>query len=155
MKWFKHESDAHTNLKLQQVIGRFGMEAFGYYWFLLEIIGKEGENFRLTNGKNWIIFAENWTRIAVKRQQEYLNFFADINLIDKKALKNRTLYIPKLAERSDEYTKRVRRLSVHSTDNVPLEQKRTEQKRTEEMPAAQTLNKLRDQIKQVIKKKSI
>lgn len=131
MKWFKHETDAHTNLKLQTLIRDHGAAAYGYYWFLIELVGKEGDNFRIISGKSWNKFAEIMLQIDSKKQQEYLDAIADLGLIDKKALKQGTLYIPKLAERSDDYTNRVRRVSEHSSDNVPLEENRTEEIRTE------------------------
>lgn len=121
MKWFRHESDAHTNLKLTQILQEYGIGAYGYYWFLLELVCQQSENFRVKAGKNWKKFAEVWTHLDIKSQDNYLRVFAELNLIDKKALKSGTLYIPKLQERLDDYTKRVRRLSEHKPNNVPLQ----------------------------------
>lgn len=135
MKWFKHETDAHTNLKHQSVIENFadkGVEAFGYYWACLEIVGHQGENFRLKRAKNWKNQLKKFLGLDIERQEVYLKFFAKKDLIDKKALKIGDLYIPKLEERQDEYTEKLRRKSRHSPDNVPLEQKRIEQKRIEQ-----------------------
>lgn len=132
MKWFKHETDAHTNLKLQSVVENFGdkgVEALGYFWSLLEIVGHQGENFRLKREKNWKNQLKKFLGMDTTQQETYLKFFAKKNLIDKKALRIGDLYIPKLEERQDEYTEKLRRKSRQSPDNVPLEQKRTEENR--------------------------
>jgi len=149
MKWFKHETDAHTNLKLQMLIRRIGLEGYGYFWFLVELAGKE-ENFRVISGKSWKKFAEVMLLVEAKKQDKYLEVIADLGLIDKKAIKSGTLYIPKLGERSDDYTKRVRRVYEHTPNIVPLEQKRTDKNRIEQT-AAQALNKIRTQLKGKIK----
>lgn len=132
MKWFKHETDAHTNLKLQSVVDKFGLEAYGFYWVCVELVGLQGEKFRLKTEKSWKNYLKKMIGIELERQETFLEFFGEINLIDKKALILGTLYIPKLGERADEYTKRVRRVSEHTTDNVPLEEKRREEIRTDE-----------------------
>lgn len=40
MKWFKHMSDAHSNPKLVSVITEHGVEAYGLYWILIELVAK-------------------------------------------------------------------------------------------------------------------
>lgn len=121
MKWFRHETTAHTNLKLQNVIEVFGMEGYGYYWACLEIIGLQGENFRLKSEKNWKIYLKKQTNIPIEKQETILSFFSDNGLVDSRSLKNGSLSIPKMDEYSDEYTKKRRRMSVHDTDNVVLQ----------------------------------
>lgn len=132
MKWFKHETDALGNLKLQSVITKLGAEAYGYYWACLELVGLQGTNFRLGAEKDWKVLLKKFLEIDLPKQETYLEFFAEKKLIDKKSLDKGDLYIPKLRERADDYTKRVRRVSEQSSDNVPLEENRREQKRTEE-----------------------
>lgn len=132
MKWFKHETDAHMNLKLQAIIEKFGLEALGYYWICIELVGGQSENFQIKPDKMWKSYLSRVTGLDTEKQDQYLEFFADLNLIDKKALKSAILSIPKLGERSDDYTKRVRRMSEHTTDNVPLEENRIDKNRTEQ-----------------------
>lgn len=132
MKWFKHETTAHTNLKLQTVIDRHGAEAYGYYWACIEIVGLEGTNFRLSPQKNWKNHLKKILGIDLSTQDTYLSTFGEINLIDKKALKTGSLFIPKLDERCDEYSKKLLRVSGHYPDNVRLEETRREEKRLEQ-----------------------
>lgn len=132
MKWFKHETDAHTNLKLQAVLDKFGLEAFGYYWICIELVGLQSDNFKLKTEKNWKNYIKKFVGIEIERQETFLEYFAEINLIDKKALKLGILYIPKMEDRSDNYTKSVRRKYEDTTKNVSLEENRKEENRKEE-----------------------
>lgn len=126
MKWFRHESDAHSNLKLQSVIEMFGMDGYGYYWACIELVAKEGTEFVIAKDKLWKNYLKRFTGIEIEKQNQYLDFFADLNLINKKALKIGHLSIPKLEERLDEYTAKVRSKSRQHRDNVGL-QDNTEQ----------------------------
>lgn len=155
MKWFKHETDAHTNLKLQNVIDTHGLGAYAYYWICVEIVGLQGENFRINSEKNWKIYLKKLSGLSVEEQDVLLNIFGDTNLVDKKSLSRGVLYIPKLEERQDEYTKRVRRVSGQSTDNVPLEEKRIEKNRREKMGEDFLSNVPLDVLNQLVEKYKI
>ena len=141
MKWFKHETDAHTNLKLQAIMDKHGLEGYGFYWFILELVAREGEDFHILSTKSWRIYLKKFSGVPEKKINELLTFFAENNLIDKKSLKQNDLFIPKLGERSDDYTNRVRRKYVQGSDNVHLEEKRVEEKR-KEYKRPEVLNKL-------------
>lgn len=132
MKWFKHHSDANTNLKLRIIVRELGMEGYGLYWFLLELVAQQGENFRIKREKEWKMAVMISANIEQKKLEVLLNRFSELDLIDRKGLAKGILYIPKIGEYSDEYTKRVRRVSEQDTDNVPLEEKRIDKKRREE-----------------------
>jgi len=131
MKWFKHESDSHSNIKLQAVIDKLGISAYGYYWACVELVANQGENFRLKRDKRWEMHLKKMLNITPEEQKKYLIVLAKQNLIDKESLKRGELYIPKLKERCDEYTTKLRRKSGQSPDNVPLEEKRRDKKRRE------------------------
>lgn len=36
MKWFRHESRAHRDAKLQKLMIRYGFEGYGLYWYCIE-----------------------------------------------------------------------------------------------------------------------
>lgn len=145
MKWFKHESDAHTNLKLQRVLDQVGVEAYGYYWICVELVAIQGENFRVKSEKNWKNYIQKMTGLLVERQDKYLPVFVQEGLIDKKANKRGDLFIPKLAERSDDYTNRMRRKYEHSP--YPIEEKRTDKNRIDKKdpePILKSIEKVRE-----------
>lgn len=132
MKWFKHQSDSYSNLKHQQIIAEYGLIGYGFYWVCLELVAQQGTNCRIKGDKNWKMVLQYLTRQKHEEMEKILASFATIGLIDKKGLENGDLYIPKMAEHSDEYTKRVRRVSEQGTDNVPLEENRIDKNRIEQ-----------------------
>lgn len=153
MKWFKHESDAHTNIKLQALIDKLGIAGYGYYWACVELVANQGgEEFKITKNKHWEQHLKKMLNLEPKEQKKYLIVLATHNLIDLKELKNGNLYIPKLVERCDEYSikkknkESVRRVSGQAPDNVVLEEKRRDKKRREEEAEKYLLNiPLKDQ----------
>ena len=53
MKWFRHNSDSYSNLKIQELIGEHGIEGYGVWWICCELVAQQGEKFSLKNTKNW------------------------------------------------------------------------------------------------------
>lgn len=136
MKWFKHESDSYTNLKLSQIIMEFGMDGYGLFWICLELVAQQGVNFRLEKDKLWKTALAKNSQINQKKTEEILNRLGELNLIDPKSLKRGHLYIPKLAERADDYTSRVQRNTEQRPNSVRTvsgqSSSRIEQNRKEE-----------------------
>lgn len=132
MKWFKHYSDAHGNVKLKDVIMEYGMEGYGFWWVCDELIAQQGTNFRIKSEKNWKKHLSFDSGLEIKKVDQLLNYFSDIRLIDKKALENGDLFIPKLKDYGDEYTDKVRRMSRQSPDTIRLDKTRTEEIRLEQ-----------------------
>jgi hypothetical protein len=132
MKWFKHDTDAHTDLKMQSLIRKYGLLAYGFYWILNELIGRENdETFKISAEKEWKFYIINQTGLKTRQVDILLEAIADLGLIDKECLEQGILSNKKLLLRADEYTKRVRRVSEQSTDNVPLDKNRIDKKRIE------------------------
>lgn len=48
MKWIKHDTDAHLDAKMRRLVMRHGMEAYGLYWYCLELIAREVGKDKLT-----------------------------------------------------------------------------------------------------------
>ena len=38
IKWFKHDSNAHTDDKVQKILMKYGAEGYALYWYCLELI---------------------------------------------------------------------------------------------------------------------
>ena len=44
MEWFKHDVDAHDDIKIRKLIRMHGMQAYGFYWYIVELLyGNGGE----------------------------------------------------------------------------------------------------------------
>jgi hypothetical protein len=81
--------------------------------------------------KNWKSYFRKFLNIENDKQNRYLTYFSEISLIDKDELAQGHLSNKKLSERSDDYTNKVRRKYGQGTDNIPLEQIRIEENRTD------------------------
>ena len=130
MKWFKHDSDAMLDSKLQRVRMKYGMEGYGLYWFLLECIARNVDQNNLTfelEEDSEIIAA--MTGIHRERIEETMRYMVDLRLFESA---EGTVTCLKMATRTDEYTQKIiRSISGHTPDNIRLirtEQNRTEQK---------------------------
>jgi len=69
--------------------------------------------------------------LSSEQLDEYLDSLAEKKLISRKALSNGTLYIPKMQEYADEYTRKLLTNSRHTPDKLPLEENRIEENRKE------------------------
>jgi hypothetical protein len=134
MKWYKHDSNAHVDAKLERVMMKYGLEGYGLYWYLLELIAMNVDQHNLT------FELEHDAEIIAKRTglhyeviQEMMTYMVDLGLFEND---RGVITCLKLATRTDEYTSKVlRTVSGQSPDKVPpnrIEQNRTEQNRTEQ-----------------------
>ncbi len=95
------------------------MAAIGRFWRLHEIVGMQGQaddgldTFSLPDDYGLDVLADD----LYCSQEELVEFFdllAEINSIDAEAWQqHRRVYLPKLAERADTYTKRLNRIRTH------------------------------------------
>lgn len=116
MKWFKHECDMHTNLKIQILIAKHGLEGYAIYNLSLEMVGKEGKSGRINSNLMWkqgILKVASWSDEG--KLKDILETLASIGLICSKSLKYGHLHIPSFAKRADEYSQKK---SGQNPDNV-------------------------------------
>lgn len=141
MKWFKHDSDASIDAKMQEVLLDYGLEGYGLYWYCLELIAssvdKHNLNFELEHDAR--IIARN-TGSTVQKTQEMMARFVELGLFEN--IHGR-IFCLKMASRTDEYTAQLMRenkksieivpiLSLETPDSVPRKSEVIEQKRREE-----------------------
>lgn len=142
MKWFKHDSDAHTDAKLRRVRLKYGMQGYGLYWYSLELIARGVEKHRLTfelEHDAELIAAD--TGISRELVEEMMRFMASSGLFEDRG---GIITCLKMASRTDEYTAKMlaNRQSVPivsgqtpdsvGTKSVLLEEIRREEKRLKE-----------------------
>ena len=84
MKWFKHDSDANMDAKLQEVLLDYGLEGYGLYWYCIELItskiDKDNLTFELEHDAR--IIARN-TGSTVQRVEEMMRRFVALGLFDQ------------------------------------------------------------------------
>ena len=125
MKWFRHESNSHKNLKFQALIDKFGWEGYGFFWILCELVAEQGKNYRISPTKNWKKYFFSNLNISEEKCDELLGEMADSNLISKKSLNKGILSIPKMKDYADNYTSRLRTNAVPSTYQLQQQDKTT------------------------------
>lgn len=143
MKWFKHHSDTHTNLKTGAVIAEKGIVGYGFWWLCVELIASQGDQYSLGAEKNWKAWLIRNSGLSKEEVNDILEYFAKERLIDETDLKEARLSIPNLAEYCDDYESRRERKSTNTvrtkSDKVALEENRKEENRKEEVADAPSL----------------
>lgn len=83
MKWFKHDSDAHTDAKLKKVKMKYGLAGYGLYWHCLELIcsgiDKTHLTFELEHDAEIISFD---TGIHVDLVSEMMTYMVNLGLFE-------------------------------------------------------------------------
>ena len=85
MKWFKHDTDANMDAKLQEVLLDYGLEGYGLYWYCIELIaGKVGaENLTFSLEHDARIIARN-TGSTPQKITEMMTRFIEVGLFEDK-----------------------------------------------------------------------
>lgn len=148
MKWFKHDTDASVDAKLQEIIIDYGLEGYGLYWYCLELIAgnisSHNINFELEHDAKIIAH-----RMGSSQQKvaEMLTRFVHVGLFEFNDTSKRITCM-KMAKRLDSSMSgnpqfrrviqsinhshdTVMTLSANSHDTVMLDKKRTDKKRKE------------------------
>ena len=123
MKWFRHESNSHKNLKFQSLIDKFGWEGYGFFWILCELVAEQGKNYRIPPTKNWKKYFFSNLNISEEKCDELLKEMANSNLISKISLNKGILFIPKMKDYADNYTSRLRTNTVPNTYQLQQQDK--------------------------------
>lgn len=97
MEWFKHDSNANFDEKLQQLLIDYGLEGYGLYWYCLELIvnkiSKDNVSFELKHSAR--IIARN-TGSSEQKISEIMNYLVQIGLFSNQ---NGQIFCTKIAKR--------------------------------------------------------
>ncbi len=83
MKWFKHDSDASQDNKLQNVLLDYGLEGYGLYWHCLELIaGKvDSDNVTFELEHDARVIARN-VGSTPQKVEEMMRYFVSVGLFE-------------------------------------------------------------------------
>lgn len=83
MKWFKHDSNANADSKLQNVLLDYGLEGYGLYWYCIELIaGKvDADNITFSLEHDARIIARN-TGSTAQKVEEMMRYFVSVGLFE-------------------------------------------------------------------------
>lgn len=109
MKWFKHDTDASIDAKLQEVLLDYGAAGYGLYWYCIELIAKDvtPKNITFELEHDVRIIARN-LNLSVKEVQDMMQRMIDIGLFD--ISKNKKIACVKLAYRLDDSMRKGRQI---------------------------------------------
>lgn len=107
MRWYKHMTDSWTDEKLARMTVDDGLEIYGFYWRVLEIVAKQMDKTTKTNcaysDKVWSKFCG----ISAKKFRKFADKLDKLNLIILENSDGRIdIDIPNLVKFRDEYTSR-------------------------------------------------
>lgn len=101
MQWFKHDTSANMDAKLQDVLLDYGLEGYGLYWYCIELIAgkisKDNLTFSLEHDAR--IIARN-TGSTPQKVQEMMKHFMDLGLFESS--NSGVITCLKLAKRLDQ-----------------------------------------------------
>lgn len=147
MKWFKHDSNAHRDVKLRKLMMRYGLEGYGLYFYCLERITDKlsttNLTFRLEDDAE--ILAHD-TGLHIDDVNGMMRFMVELELFEDSQGVITCLKLAKRLDQSQAGNKTMRNLiakvrenhdgvmttSGQSHDSVMLEEKRKEKKRIEQ-----------------------
>lgn len=142
MKWYKHDSSANMDAKLQSVILEYGAEGYGLYWYCLELIAAsvDPDNLSFELEHDARIIAKN-LGMGVQRCEEIMKFMVKLGLFEAS---NGMITCMKLAKRADDYTAKLVRSKLSqvvdnnqvlqsptNSDKVQLDKNRLDKNRIE------------------------
>jgi hypothetical protein len=139
MEWFRHDSNANLDEKLQEVLLDYGLEGYGLYWYCLElIVGKtSADNITFELKHDARIIARN-TGSTVQRVEEMMKRFITVGLFENDGNKITCLKVAKRLMTSATSNQKMRNMIqdirqnhdgvMTSCDSVMREEKRIDKK---------------------------
>ena len=84
MKWYKHDSDANMDARLQEILLDYGLEGYGLYWYCLELITNKvtSDNITFTLEHDARVIARN-TGSTVQKVEEMMKKFVSLGLFEE------------------------------------------------------------------------
>jgi hypothetical protein len=145
MEWFRHDSNANLDDKLQQVLLNYGLEGYGLYWYCIELIVNKvsATNITFELKHDARVIARN-TGSTPQKVEEMMKHFVELGLFESNV--NGLITCLKVATRlsasatSNQYMRKIihnintnnslQVQSCHRHDDVMKEEKRIEEKTT-------------------------
>ena len=140
MEWFRHDSNANLDDKLQEVLLDYGLEGYGLYWYCIElIVGKTStDNITFELKHDARIIARN-TGSSVQRIEEMMKRFVSVGLFENEDGKITCLKVAKRLMSSATGNQKMRNMIqeikanhdvvMMSCDSIMREEKRIEENR--------------------------
>jgi hypothetical protein len=120
MKWFKHMTAASRDEKMQLLIAEWGLEGYGAYWILLELLAGVIENQEKDSHQFSIDFVKNLLKFSPKKLKNFMEFLQNQNLFTSEfSQKMITLKNAKMRSIMDESTNRRKNKIGNNSEPTP------------------------------------
>lgn len=113
MRWIKHDTDANMDAKLRHLRLKYGMEAYGLYWYCLERIAVNISisNISLELDYDSILISTD-TGISIERIELMIRYMVDIRLFEQSKGRITCMRIARRLDKSMTSNKLMRELIV-------------------------------------------
>lgn len=133
MRWFKHMTNTRDDERIARLISEFGLEAYGFYWAIIEIIARQIEK---EPDKCSVTYPLTYLAHQLYLHHNKVGFLlgnlevTGLILLSKSVVGGRvnyTITCPNLLKYRDEYTSR----KLKNRDNIPTVSRQTPEQDTD------------------------
>lgn len=76
--WFPHDTDAHRDTAVRRVVRSGGIEMYGWYWLLVELLTlNKGQGYDVTDDEGWDMLAADMSVLAPVDAEEAKRIVAE------------------------------------------------------------------------------
>ena len=127
MKWFRHLTCSFDDEKLSAVVDELGMEGYGFWWRILEVVAKKmdgnGEFSASFSAKKW----GNFFGFSAKKFQNFVGIFQKNKIFDVEFSETCiTVSIPNLLKYRDEWSRKKSKNSGVAPEEIRSKETETE-----------------------------
>mgnify|MGYP001571362697 CR=1 FL=1 len=80
--YFKHDSNAHTDLKIKRLVKRYGWQGYGWWWLLIEIM-RDQASYSLDYTEETFDFLSAEMSCSVDGAKQFIDVLLDIKLLQR------------------------------------------------------------------------
>ena len=121
MRWFKHLTCAHKDEKLSELIASDGLEAYGFWWSLLEVVAEQMDKNSAKCSASYPL--NQWARLLYCHHHTVSKYMGKLGVTGivtvgyetSNGISKLKVTIPNLLKYRDEYSKKSR----HAPDKLP------------------------------------
>lgn len=139
MRWFKHLTDAHSDEKMASIMDDCGLEGYGFYWLIAEIVAKQMDS---SDKCDATYSLPQWSRLCYSHHHKVSNLLGKLEvtgLIATERVDGKIkVIIPNLLKFRDEYSKKSGQTPSKNPDIVRSKKQKQKQKQNKEEDLKQT-----------------
>ena len=127
MRWFKHMAHSHTDERLSSFIDESGLEGYGFWWLLLEIVAAQMDS----SDKCEVTYSlPHWSRLLYSHHHKVSNLLGKLEvtglIATSKSEGKITVTIPNLLKYRDEYSKKSGQTPSKNRESVRSKKQNTD-----------------------------